>query len=205
MQNRKLITILTLILTLGVFTAAPTLAGDNHTSDKEQTADRDWDQQLTDQMLEVRVATALVSKLGWDALNIETEARNGYIYLTGEAQHRKTCEMAEEVAMTVDGVTEVVDRVEIAKKEGESSSPVGDAVTEAENDVRDSLLALEAKSLLLAELGRHAFSIDVDAAGSSLSLRGEVPDKERERIALQTVEQMEGVEEVIDLLEIAKS
>lgn len=63
-------------------------------------------------------------------------------------------------------------------------------------------LVLLCALLLAAEIGRHAFDLEVECSDGVVSLRGTVPDEERHRIALRAAESTSGVKKVIDLLRV---
>lgn len=158
-------------------------------------------ERVADALLTERVRAKLLAKLGPDALGIEIAATGHRVLLTGAVDERPTQELAEEVAASVPGVRRVENR--IALKPGRrTSGPVGRAASEAEREVLDAALESRVKSELLAELGRWALEIEVEAADGVVSLRGWVPDRERERIALATARDVRGVERVIELIRV---
>jgi osmotically-inducible protein OsmY len=68
--------------------------------------------------------------------------------------------------------------------------------------VQDAKLESLVKLKLYTELGLRARKIEVEAVERVVSLRGKLPDEARRKIAVQTAEQVEDVERVVDLLEI---
>lgn len=191
----KLTTQITLpaLVLAGAAFAAPAFSAESTTLGDE----------IDEALLELKVKAQLLETIGWDMLDVDVEATADRIVLEGEADGRAHQELAEEAAKAVDGVASVDNRIVLEDAASSTSTPVGDAVANAENEVRDAILESRVKSALIAEMGRHAFSLEVEAADGSVSLRGEVPSGEFERIALSTARECEGVDEVKDLIETA--
>lgn len=159
------------------------------------------DAEVAESLLELKVRAALLEKLGSDLLDVGVDAEGGRVVLTGQVESRANQELAEEVALAVEGVDKVKNRLKVRPKaDRDEDTPVADAVADAEHEVNDGLLESRIKVKLLGELGRRAFAIEVEATEGVVTLRGKVPDEARRKIALDTAQSVSGVEEVIDLL-----
>ncbi|MEM9555848.1 MAG: BON domain-containing protein [Acidobacteriota bacterium] len=180
-------------------------------------ADEDYEsQRMDDAVLELKVKTALLSKLGWDAMDLKVTAIGSRIVLGGEADSKAHQELAKEVALSVDGVETVMNQIRLSDKaskkaetsEDESKTPVADtvgaAVEDAELEIRDAVLESRVKTKLIEEMGLTAFSIEVEATDGTVSLRGALKDRARVRLAKKVVRDVRGVDKVIDLLEVKK-
>lgn len=166
----------------------------------------DVQSRVDDALLELKVKARLLDELGAGAFGIDVEAVGDTVVLTGTVKERSTQELAEEVALAVDGVRSVRNKVELEKPEAsETDTPIAEGVSKgvskAEHEVRDAVLEVRVKKRLIEEIGRHALSIEVEAVDGKVTLRGRVPDRERERLALRTARKTRGVDKVIDLLE----
>jgi osmotically-inducible protein OsmY len=148
---------------------------------------------------------ALLDKLGSDALNIEARLQGRRAVLTGQVRERATQELAEQVALSVRGVRNVDNRLTLQSGGiADSPTPVGAAVVHAEKEVRDATLQSRVTKNVLGEVGRYGLEITVESTDGVVSLRGNVPDAIRKKLALDAAGQTSGVVKVIDLLEIAK-
>ena len=150
-------------------------------------------------MLELRVKMTLLEKLGVDALRIEVDSKGSKIQLAGTVKKRATAELAEEVTRSVAGVTRVRSKLKVAEYQ-ESSEKLGNAATEAEREVKDSLLEVKVRSALVDQMGRDGFRIGTDAASGVVSL--EFPAgfaAARRDQAMEIVGKVGGVERVIEL------
>lgn len=149
------------------------------------------------------VRIALLDKLGWDALDVDVEVDGGRARLSGEVDKRTTQELAEEVALSVSGVQRVDNRLRV-KGESGSATPVSQAVGTAEREVQDAVLEMRVGKRLLAEIGRYAMDLEVEATDGVVSLRGTLPDRERRQLALRVAEETSGVKQVVDLLQVRR-
>jgi len=76
-----------------------------------RTAAEDARQAAENATLEARVKTALKSRKGLDADEINVEARASHVILNGDVANRAQAELAEQVALQTEGVTTVENRL----------------------------------------------------------------------------------------------
>jgi hyperosmotically inducible periplasmic protein len=157
---------------------------------------------VEDASLATDIRLALIEKLGFDALSINVDTTGGRVDLTGGVEKRATQELAEEVARSVPGVTRVENRLSLRPGEGPPESTMSKAVRSAELEVQDAGLELRVGKNLLGEIGRHALSLEVESTDGVVSVRGQVPDRQRKDLALQAAQKTSGVKKVIDLIEV---
>ncbi|HYO17003.1 MAG TPA: BON domain-containing protein [Thermoanaerobaculia bacterium] len=149
------------------------------------------------------VRIALLDKLGWDALDVDVEVDGGRARLSGEVDQRTTQELAEEVALSVSGVQRIDNRLRV-KGDNRSATPVSQAVGTAEREVQDAVLEMRVGKNLLAEIGRYALDLEIEATDGVVSLRGTLPDRDRRQLALRVAEETSGVKQVVDLLQVRR-
>jgi osmotically-inducible protein OsmY len=160
------------------------------------------EENVEDASLGADVRLALIDKLGFDALGIAVDTEGGHVFLTGRVEKRATQELAEEVALSVPGVTKVENSLEL-KGGGRPRETTADrAVTHTESEVGDAALELRVGKNLLGEIGRHALHLEVESSEGVVSIRGKVPDRERKDLALKAAQSTPGVKKVIDLIQI---
>jgi osmotically-inducible protein OsmY len=159
------------------------------------------DRSVSDASVQADVYVALLEKLGRDGLPIDVSVYNGRVILTGDVGQRSTQELAEEVALSVPGVRSVDNRVTAPSGSTAQTTP-GQAADHVDLEVQDATLEARVKKNLLAEVGRYAFDLEVEASAGVVSLRGTLPDQERRTIALRAAEKTAGVKKVIDLLRV---
>ena len=168
--------------------------------------DETFDEVVVQELRELEMKGKMLQQLGWDATSIEIEIDDGTVTLSGEVSEPVTKKMAKQIAKSFEATTKVHNRIEVQDDSAEETeTPVADAVATAEEKVQDAVLETRVKTKLLSELGRHGFDVEVEAADGVVSLRGELPDEQRREVALETVRNFEGVDEVINLLKIKGS
>ncbi|HSN89425.1 MAG TPA: BON domain-containing protein [Thermoanaerobaculia bacterium] len=161
----------------------------------------DEDRDVAEAGLAADVRLALLDKLGWDALDVKVDVDGGEARLTGEVDKRTTQELAEEVALSVQGVERVDNRLRL-KPQSAPETRVDHAVSNTEREVNDAALEMRVGKNLLAEIGRYALDLEVEVTDGVASVRGTVPDRERKSLALKAAERTSGVKKVIDLIEV---
>lgn len=160
------------------------------------------EENVEDASLATDIRLALIEKLGFDSLSINVDTTGGRVYLTGGVEKRATQELAEEVARSVPGVTKVENRLSL--KGGSVETPLEHAVSNTELEVQDAGLELRVGKNLLGEIGRHALSLEVESTDGVVSVRGQVPDRQRKDLALRAAQETSGVKKVIDLIEVRR-
>ena len=184
------------VLSVTVVAALRALALDDDAATSELLRD------LRESRLEVAVRVALLEKLGTDGLRVDIAVRDGEITLDGRVKRRSSQELAGEVARSVDGVSEVTNRIKLAPDATGGTPPVAAAVARSEQEVADGLLEGRVKLRLLEQLGTNAFRLEVEATEGVVSLRGAVPSEDHRRIALEITRSTRGVERVLDLVKV---
>lgn len=161
------------------------------------------EENVEDASLSADVRLALIDKLGFDALGVTVDTSGGNVYMTGRVEKRATQELAEEVALSVPGVTKVDNRLAL-KPNDRAETVVEQAVASSELEVGDAALELRVGKNLLGEIGRHALRLEVESTDGVVSVRGRVPDRERKDLALRAAQGTPSVKKVIDLIEVRR-
>lgn len=159
---------------------------------------------VSDARLAAAIHIALLEQLGEDALGIETRVSGDRAVLTGEVSERSSEELAEEVALSVEGIDRVSNRLRTKGVAGAKRSKMEAVLEDAGHEVEDAALEARVGIALLEELGRHAFGVEVEATDGVVSLRGHVPDEERRELAKRTAGRINGVKKVLDLLTLRR-
>jgi osmotically-inducible protein OsmY len=150
------------------------------------------EREVSEAMKTVSVKIRLIDKLGVDALGISVSVTGDRAILSGAVSTPASRRLAEEVALSVDGIRGV--RNEVVEK-----TPAN-AVGATEAAVRNASLELKVKAVLLEEIGANALKVEVEAADGVVSLRGKPNDPETARVAVRKVRELKGVKKVVDLL-----
>lgn len=170
--------------------------GDSGFSDAELPSS--WSS-FDDALLDLRLRLALLEQVGVPALGVRLEVANGSVRLEGRVPSDLAATLVEEVAEKVPGVVGLVSELEPTAV---ATAAVG-SLEETEQRLADALLAARARAALVRELGRSAFDLMIEAADNHLILRGTVAARDDLERALAAVADLEGAEQIHDLLELA--
>jgi len=142
---------------------------------------------------ELEIQELLFEKGGDAALGIKVTVDRTTAILVGEVPTRAAQELAEEVALSVEGIKSVKNRLQVAG--GKDKNDAGE-------ETADAYLETKVKRNLFTEIGKRARKIEVEAVDGVVSLRGTVPDEARKKIALDTAAKTNGVKRVVDLIKV---
>jgi len=177
---------------LTVLTAL-TVAALLSTAQPAAAAAKTVDQDVSEALRALNVRIQLVEKLGGDALRISVAVSGEKATLTGHVSKAASKGLAEQVALSVDGIKKVDNNVT-----DNASAGVVD-VTEAA--VKNVALELKVKSVLLGEIGTNALKIEVEAVDGVVSLRGKPTSPDTAKAAVSKVKASKGVKKVVNLLD----
>ena len=142
------------------------------------------------------IEKTLVERLGPDAATIRVVSLGRRVILAGEVEQRVTAELSGEVALSLDGVGDVSNRVK-ARRDIELVD--GKLLLEGE----DAQLEIEVKRALWREVGETtARALEVEAVDGVVSLRGTALDDSHRTQALASAAHVPGVRSVLDLLRV---
>ncbi len=145
--------------------------------------------------VESKIAAKLIDAFGDDAKAIRITWVDGKAILTGKVVERSTQELAEQVALYFNEVSDVDNQL---KAEKDRSLMEG----QLQDESLDAALETEAKGALASEIGSYAKDINVEAAEGVVALRGTVPDATRHKLAIDSISKVKGATKVIDLLRV---
>jgi len=138
------------------------------------------------------VKSKLIDKLGADAIHITVSVSGETATLTGEVAKSPSQEIAKQVALSVEGIKKVENKLTVA-------DPAG-FVAASEASVKNAALEMKVRSILLAEIGTNALKINIDVVDGVVSLRGKLDSPDTSKAAIQKTRSIKGVTKVIDLL-----
>jgi osmotically-inducible protein OsmY len=138
------------------------------------------------------VRAKLIDKLGADALRISVSVAGETATLTGEVTKSPSQGLAEEVALSVQGIKKVDNKVTVKDAAG--------PVAASEASVKNVALEMKVKGILLTEIGKNALKIEVEVVDGVVSLRGKLDNPEASKAAIAKTRSIEGVKKVVNLL-----
>jgi osmotically-inducible protein OsmY len=138
------------------------------------------------------VKAKLIDKLGADALRITVSVSGETATLTGEVAKSPSQGLAEEVALSVEGIKKVDNKVTVKDAAGPLAA--------SEASVKNVALEMKVKSILLTEIGKNALKIEVEVVDGVVSLRGKLDNPQSAKAAIEKTRSIKGVKKVINLL-----
>ena len=148
------------------------------------------------------VKALLLEKGGVKTVPIVVTMDGTTAILTGDVATKAVQELASEVALAVDGVKKVDNRLKLVGEKNFTKMSSEEAAKENERELKDARLESSAKIALYKSIGTEARKLEVEATDGVLSVRGAVPDEARKKIALDTVGKMKDVKKVVDLIKV---
>ena len=145
--------------------------------------------------MEKTIAALLVDKLGPDAQSIRVTVVGDKVTLTGQVTERSTQEIADDVAMFVDGVKKVDNQVKATKNPSFGTEKM-------KKEMADSELERAVEKKVKGELGAHYKTISIECTAGVCSISGIVPDQARLDLAVKTASSVEGAKKIVALLKI---
>ncbi len=148
--------------------------------------------EVSEALSATHVKAKLIDKLGADALRITVSVSGETATLTGEVAKSPSQALAEEVALSVEGIKKVDNKVTVKDAAGPLAA--------SEASVKNVALEMKVKSILLTEIGKNALKIEVEVVDGVVSLRGKLDNPESAKAAIEKTRSIKGVKKVINLL-----
>jgi len=166
-----------------LLSASPANAADKSDSDSRQVAEA---------LTATSVKAKLIDKLGADALRITVSVSGETATLIGEVAKSPSQGLAEQVALSVEGIKKVDNKVTVKEAAGPAAA--------SEASVKNVALEMKVKAVLLTEIGTNALKIEVEVVDGVVSLRGKLDNPEASKAAITKTRSIKGVRKVVDLL-----
>jgi osmotically-inducible protein OsmY len=148
--------------------------------------------EVSEALSATHVKSKLIDKLGADALGITVSVSGEKATLTGEVAKSPSQGLAQEVALSVEGIKKVDNKVTVKDAAG--------AMAASEASVNNVALEMKVKSILLTEIGTNALKIEVEVVDGVVSLRGKLDNPETSKAAIAKTRSIKGVKKVVSLL-----
>jgi osmotically-inducible protein OsmY len=149
-------------------------------------------QEVSDALRATSVKAKLIDKFGADALGITASVSGETATLTGEVARSASQGLAGQVALSVDGIKKVENKVTVAQAAG--------PVAASEASVKNVALEMKVKNILLTHIGVNALKIEVEVVDGVVSLRGKLDSSDTSKAAIKKTRSIKGVKKVVDLL-----
>ncbi|MGE6793741.1 BON domain-containing protein [Pseudomonas guineae] len=164
-------------------------------------AEGDMSRELSEARQEGSVWTAFALNRHLNPFAIEVDVENGTAKITGTVETSVERDLAEQIALGVDGVNKVDNQLKLDPKfEAKASSEPN-----MSQRFEDATLAATVKSKLLWNSNTEGLDIDVDAVNGKVTLNGSAQNPEAKVLAGRLAANTDGVREVSNLLSVSKA
>lgn len=155
--------------------------------------------------LEGKLEVALLLNRHLNNFTIDSEVKSGKAILSGTVESKIDSELAEQVALSIDGIETVDNKLTLDPKKAKENREMGKKNTEGSfsQKVDDMTTTAVVKSKLLSNGSTHGLSINVDTSNGVVSLQGDVSAAEEKQLAEKLTGNTDGVIEVKNLLKVS--
>ena len=200
--TKRLITVISLLFIIAGFNAT-VYAGDQNSTHKDIKAESIYSEQaIKNAWQEGKLETALLLNRHLNNFTISNEVRSGKATLTGTVESEVDRELAEQVALSIDGIDSVDNRLTVDQHK--ARKPRSDNASERSysQKLEDLTTTAQVKSKLLANQSTHGLKINVDTVNAMVFLRGDVKTAEEKQLAEKIAANTDGVVEVKNQLKV---
>jgi osmotically-inducible protein OsmY len=160
---------------------------------------------IKDAWLDGKLETAILFNEHLNSFDIDTEVRNRTAYLSGAVESDIDRELAEHIAKSVDGITQVKNELVVDKSKAnlvhtEEGYVENHSFRQA---VLNATLTARIKSQLLVSDNTEGLSIDVDSSDGVVTLSGKVRSAEEKELAAKIAETTAGTQSVDNRLVVS--
>jgi osmotically-inducible protein OsmY len=190
--------------------AASVLAALLAVSPLTHAADKPMAQELREARIEGQIAAAFALNRHLHLFDFDIEANGSTVILTGAVEESIDKDLAEQVAIGVEGVNKVDNRITVLPegKVAANANTAEKSNTEADRrdfatTVEDATITASVKSQLLWNRHTDGLDINVDTHNAVVTLRGVVATSATRDLAGRLAENTDGVQDVRNKLDIA--
>ena len=162
-------------------------------------ADGDMSRQLTEARQEGSVWTAFALNRHLSPFAIDVDIEHGVATLTGEVESDVERDLAEQVALGVEGVTEVDNRLQVS---GEEVQRQADSERSFSARINDATTTATVKSKLLWNRNTEGLDIKVSTRNGVVTLEGQAQSDAASELAERLARNTEGVRQVDNQLKV---
>ena len=198
MKTKAIITFAATSLLVGASISAPTFA-EHHEASETQAAVQDTTDKASDAWREGKLDTLYLFNRHLNNFTIDPEIRGNNVTLTGKVESEVDKELAEQLALGIDGINNVDNRLVVVKSD-EARANVDKNDRMFSDKVEDATLTAEVKMKLLGNGETGGMAINVDTHARVVTLSGKVDSSAEKDLAGQIAKNVDGVTEVSNKL-----
>lgn len=185
-----------LAVVLGALTfGVPALAHEDHDDDEAGN--------LAEARMEGQVWTTFMLNEHLNPFELKVDVDNSTAILEGDVDRNVNRELAEQIALSVDGIDDVDNRIEVVKDlEVAASDEEEDRDRSFGDRVSDATTTASVKSKLLWNRDTAGLSINVSTENGVVELEGEADSEASKELAGRLAANTDGVRDVVNRIEV---
>ncbi|MBE0376655.1 MULTISPECIES: BON domain-containing protein [Pseudoalteromonas] len=159
-----------------------------------------WENESKDAWIDGKAETVLLMNTNLNNFDINTDVKNGKVVLTGKVESDLDKELAEELVLSLDGVTDVDNKLTVVKNVDTKNKKMKSDSTESDLTDAKITTVITTRFLFNSEVG--GTDIDVDTDKGVVTLNGTVGSDAEKQLAVKIAKNAEDVRDVVDNLTI---
>ncbi|MGB5354646.1 MAG: BON domain-containing protein [Woeseia sp.] len=166
----------------------------------------DYTGAVKDAWLDGRIETAFALNRHLNPFAIDTEVDNGVAYLTGTVESDIDRDLAGEIALNIDGVTKVENKLDVKEKSAmdKMAASAKQKTNSLMQSIDDATITASVKTRLMANGNTKGLSINVDTENEVVTLSGKVRSSEERNLAEVLAKNTDSVAKVNNKLTVSK-
>lgn len=159
-----------------------------------------WENESKDAWIDGKAETVLLMNTNLNNFDINTDVKNGKVMLTGKVNSEVDKELAEELVLSLDGVSEVDNSLTVLKnKDVKSDKQMG---SDTGSNLTDAKITTVITTRYLFDSEVSGTDIDVDTNNGEVTLKGSVESDAEKQLAVEIAKNAEDVRNVVDELTV---
>ena len=159
-----------------------------------------WENESKDAWIDGKAETVLLMNTNLNNFDINTDVKNGKVVLTGKVDSDLNKELAEELVLSLDGVTDVDNSLTVVKSM--DTTDKNNNTMDDDNDLTDAKITTVITTRFLFDSEVGGTDIDVDTDNGIVTLNGSVESEAEKQLAIEIAKNAEDVRDVVDELTI---
>ena len=160
-----------------------------------------WENESKDAWIDGKAETVLLMNTDLNNFDINTDVTNGKVVLTGKVDSDLNKELAEELVLSLDGVSDVDNSLTVVKSM-DTKDKSSDTMDDDDNDLTDAKITTVITTRFLFDSEVGGTDIDVDTDNGIVTLNGSVESEAEKQLAIEIAKNAEDVRDVVDELTI---
>ncbi|MBH0050226.1 BON domain-containing protein [Pseudoalteromonas sp. SWYJZ19] len=160
-----------------------------------------WENESKDAWIDGKAETVLLMNTNLNNFDINTDVKNGKVVLTGKVNSELDKELAEELVLSLDGVSDVENSLTVVKSM-DTKDKSKDMMDDDDNDLTDAKITTVITTRFLFDSEVGGTDIDVDTDKGIVTLNGTVGSEAEKQLAVKIAKNAEDVRDVVDNLTI---